>query len=438
MNSNQPCCPANSHGPLAAAATTATPITPFRYDSADNVYKEHMRNSIKSVTSLFTEGLPNNNNKNKKKSSNIGTIVTIPSTSNHASMDMYVTSGQRRQLLQELDPSAVDSSSSSSSSSFSSLFEYNNNVKRIIVVFSDVYGYSSGRHFQFADDLAKDLNNSSKNRNNDDSENDDTTSTTTTIVVVPDLFRGDPPMKPLSLWPFFFLSSSSLGGTLSYTRMIYKCKFVFNEKYVVSTTNDFIIPYLLNQTNKNKHVVSFSSVGFCFGTWVVAKTAAAAAAAVMKEDNDEDEEKKQQQQLWKCGVGMHPAFTLEQIHGGSEISLAKQIPGSFPYLLMPAGNDSDAIKIAINIDVDVDVDVGEGGVDGGGGGGGKETNDVNCVQIMAKARNVSQQEVSMEFPTMKHGWMTRGDPLADEDIHKAQILALQKCVEFLEKHHPVV
>ena len=435
MYSSPPCCPANSHGPLAAAAAAAaTPIALFSTNSTDNEYKEHMRNSIKSVTSLFTEGLPNNNNKNKKKSSNIGTIVTIPSTSNHASMDMYVTSGQRRQLLQELDPSAVESSSSSSSSSFSSLFEYNNNVKRIIVVFSDVYGYSSGRHFQFADDLAKDLNNSSKNRNNDDSENDDTTSTTTTtIVVVPDLFRGDPPMKPLSLWPFSFLSSSSLGGTLSYTRMIYKCKFVFNEKYVVSTTNDFIIPYILNQTNKTKNVVSFSAVGFCFGTWVVAKTAAAAAAAaVMKEDNDEDEEKKQQQQLWKCGVGMHPAFTLEQIHGGSEISLAKQIPGSFPYLLMPAGNDSDAIKIAIN----VDVGEGEGGVDGGGGE--KETNDVNCVQIMAKARNVSQQEVSMEFPTMKHGWMTRGDPLADEDIHKAQILALQKCVEFLEKHHPVV
>mmetsp|Transcript_29661 Transcript_29661/g.30148 ORF Transcript_29661/g.30148 Transcript_29661/m.30148 type:complete len:119 (+) Transcript_29661:130-486(+) len=112
---------------------------------------------------------------------------------------------------------------------------------------------------------------------------------------------------------------------------------------------------------------------------------------------------------WKCGVGMHPSFNLEQIHGGTELSLAKEI-GSFPYFLMPAGNDSSAMKV-----------------------GGE------CVIVMASSRgnDVDETDVSLEFPNMAHGWNTRGDPTSDDNIKDAQQLALKKCVEFIENHHPI-
>ena len=44
-----------------------------------------------------------------------------------------------------------------------------------------------------------------------------------------------------------------------------------------------------------------------------------------------------------CGVGIHPAWTLEKLHGRTDVALAEAI-GAALVLLMPAGNDSPSIK----------------------------------------------------------------------------------------------
>ena len=67
--------------------------------------------------------------------------------------------------------------------------------------------------------------------------------------------------------------------------------------------------------------------------------------------------------------------------------------------------------------------------------GMKPNSDV--VKILAGARNVPADEVSVEFPTMKHGWVIRGGGDKDPDIREAQEKALQLTCDFIKKHHPV-
>ena len=234
--------------------------------------------------------------------------------------------------------------------------------KRIVVVFSDVYGYSSGLHFQFADALAKKLG-------------------TDTTVVIPDLFRGSPCMQP---WSIF---GETVGGALGFPAMLFRAKFWYHSNYVYDSTTKLILPWLKNQSSSTCNDIEFSCVGFCFGGWVIGKTIGLGVP-------------------WKCGVGMHPAFNLEKVHGGTEHSLAEGV-GAVPYFLMPAGNDSKEVKV-----------------------GGAATN------IMAEARAVEESDVSLTFPKMLHGWVTRGNP-KDVNIKNAQTRALNKTVEFINTYHKV-
>jgi dienelactone hydrolase len=143
-----------------------------------------------------------------------------------------------------------------------------------------------------------------------------------------------------------------------------------------------LLPWISAQTNGRIDCVS--CLGFCFGGWVVARALALSA--------------------FKCGVGIHPSFQLETVHGSTQVAAAENV-GSKPILLLPAGNDE--LKP------------------------GHE-----AVQILAKARGVVQEEVSVEFPTMIHGWVTRGDS-TQPDICENQLKALQMTVDFIEKHHPI-
>ena len=267
----------------------------------------------------------------------VGVIREMEASGNQAKMNIYIT-----------PPGSLSQSISKSKSKSKS--------KRVVVVFSDVYGYSSGLHFQFADALAKRIGGS---------------------VVVPDLFRGSPCMQPWSLF------GAKVGGALGFPAMLFRAKFWYHPMYVNTAITDFILPWLRRVSSiKN---VEFSCVGFCFGGWVIGKTMGHGVP-------------------WKCGVGIHPAFNLEQIHGGTESSLAKGVL-SIPYFLMPAGNDSKQIKV-----------------------GGTVT------AILAKARNVKESQVSLEFPEMSHGWVPRGNP-EDDNIRNAQNKALEKTAEFILKHH---
>ena len=73
----------------------------------------------------------------------------------------------------------------------------------------------------------------------------------------------------------------------------------------------------------------------------------------------------------KCGVGVHPGFKVEGVHGGSEDDLVKKI-GTKPILLLPAGNDPKSDKV-----------------------GGKH------VKALADARDISEETISIEFPDLK-------------------------------------
>ena len=72
---------------------------------------------------------------------------------------------------------------------------------------------------------------------------------------------------------------------------------------------------------------------------------------------------------------------------------------------MPADNDSDSVKP-----------------------GGEST------RILEQARVVPDFAVSVPFPDMKHGWVTRGDDTKDGNIARDQADALRRCAEFILEH----
>ena len=106
----------------------------------------------------------------------------------------------------------------------------------------------------------------------------------------------------------------------------------------------------------------------------------------------------------KCGVGVHPSFLVEGVHRGSEEDLVKQT-GTKPILLLPAGNDSPHVKV-----------------------GGKH------IRAIAEARGVPESTISVEFPTMKHGWVIRGDG-TNAEVAKCQEEAMGAIVKFLGENH---
>lgn len=177
-------------------------------------------------------------------------------------------------------------------------------LKRVVFVFSDVYGYDTGNHILFADVLADRLD------------------ATKTAVLMPDLFRGNPIAQPL--FPSFL--PDSLGMLATLPAFLYRIRFNHPPIKVERDLTEQILPWLRKQV-PNLAQIGTSCLGFCFGGWVVARSLA------LEELN------------LKCGVGVHPSFIVEsKVHRGDEAELVMRI-GRKPVLLLPAGNDSKEIKV---------------------------------------------------------------------------------------------
>ena len=170
-------------------------------------------------------------------------------------------------------------------------------------MFSDVFGFDSARHFEFADQLAQGLG------------------VEDTAVVIPDVFRGSPCMQPFSFLPLGFTAPG----------MIWRAKFRYHKRYMNGIVKNLIMPWLKTATSltinlegekkeapkedtentteekeENKkdeakattqkeedenatrttpqdtsttleREVEFSTVGFCFGAWVIGTTVFPAA-----------------------------------------------------------------------------------------------------------------------------------------------------------------
>jgi len=234
--------------------------------------------------------------------------------------------------------------------------------KRVVLLYTDVFGIDTGHHKAIADRLAEKLG-------------------TKTSVLIPDFFRGKPIVKHTSWLPLAINVAF-----LYFPQILWNCKFRVTDKSLEKDITKVVLPWLRKKTNGTIDQTGFSCVGFCFGGWLVGMTLALPDVPA------------------KCGIGIHPAFKVEKLNGRSEIDLAVKI-GSKPILLLPAGND--------------DLKPGNAVVD-----------------TLAEARGVSPEEVSIPFPTMIHGWVTRGDS-EDPEINECQNKALQLTVDFIEKHHPV-
>lgn len=124
----------------------------------------------------------------------------------------------------------------------------------------------------------------------------------------------------------------------------------------------------------------YSSIGFCWGGWAIAKSKA--------EGID-----------WKCAVSPHPSTKIESvIFGNDERIMLDKI--DMPFLLLPAGNDMDNLKP-----------------------GSKEVE--TLTQYGGK---------SILFEKMIHGWVTRGD-LNETDVKENVEKALMVSLEFINEHN---
>lgn len=242
----------------------------------------------------------------------------------------------------------------------------------IVVVFSDVFGYDSGRHFEFADHMATLLNKS-----------EDVKAT----VLVPDVFFGRPLIVDYRFLPEFvsvllrlpsFIYRVRIGGTKKFTDPTYKILF----------------PWLAEQQGVDLGMVNLSWIGFCFGSWLGCKFMAYSRSGT---NNDKSTPS------WTCGVGIHPALQVEQITGnGSEEDLASSL-GDAPVKLMPASNDA------------------------------YRPGESKVVEIMATNQTIPEDQVSVLFNDVKHGFCSRGDS-SDEKVKRAQQKAEALAAEFILQH----
>ncbi|GMH79016.1 hypothetical protein TrLO_g7726 [Triparma laevis f. longispina] len=232
-----------------------------------------------------------------------------------------------------------------------------NPATKAVVIYSDVFGEGSGNHRRFADHLQSSLGSDY-------------------VVVLPDFFRGAPALNPISFLPSFLSDFFGAPG------MIFRLKFTYTfEPVIKRDSENTVVPWL-----KSKGVKQFACVGFCFGGWCVGQSLALPAKP------------------FSCGVGIHPSFNVEMLHGGTEEKLAEAI-GNTPILLLPAQNDRPTLK--------------PGG---------------ECVKMLAAARGVKEEDVSVPYSDMIHGWVTRGDDSKSQRVADAQADALKRSSEFISKN----
>lgn len=118
-------------------------------------------------------------------------------------------------------------------------------------------------------------------------------------------------------------------------------------------------------------------VGFCWGVWAMCKAYSCGVS-------------------FACGVGAHPSTRLEGMFGGDEQAMMEKV--AMPLLLLPAGGDPDNLK--------------EGGP---------------IAEAVKK-----QGGLSVTFPEMAHGWVSRGD-LADEAVKRDVEAAMKLAIDFLKE-----
>ncbi|KAG9411327.1 hypothetical protein AC1031_016965 [Aphanomyces cochlioides] len=135
---------------------------------------------------------------------------------------------------------------------------------------------------------------------------------------------------------------------------------------------------------KSAHgVTKVGAMGYCFGSWVVAKYSATAGNVL------------------SAGISFHPSWNVEEfIYGeGSGAKIAEHI--TVPQLILTAGNDSEWLKPGQEVD-----------------------------QILA-SRGIPAK--LLEFPSAQHGWVIRGD-LSDHVIAEAYRRAWdEEALPFLQK-----
>mmetsp|Transcript_43835 Transcript_43835/g.93218 ORF Transcript_43835/g.93218 Transcript_43835/m.93218 type:complete len:305 (+) Transcript_43835:65-979(+) len=181
-------------------------------------------------------------------------------------------------------------------------------LERVVLVFTDVFGYEAGNHRLFADVLAARLGGGEEGR---------------ATVLVPDLFRGNPIAQPI-------LSSylpDPIGILATLPAFLYRMRFGCTPQVLERDLTRLIFPWIKSQLKSPEKFdeMGASCVGFCFGGWVAARSLAMEGIPM------------------RCGVGVHPSFIMEGMFWGDEAELVRNT-GAKPILLLPAGNDKKSTK----------------------------------------------------------------------------------------------
>jgi dienelactone hydrolase len=230
---------------------------------------------------------------------------------------------------------------------------------RILVVFTDVYGIDSGNQKVICDALSDAFS------NNDDES--------TTLVIIPDLFRGNPIMKD---WGIFT-------STLMIPAVVWASKTRMTDTAIERDLMECLWPFLAKYNNNDPNV-NISMIGFCYGAWVMGRAMALPAFS----------------SFVKCGVGIHPSWQIQGLHGKTEMAMAEAIQAK-PLLFLSAGNDE--LKVGNPI-----------------------------VQQLAQQRGgIDEATIAIEFPDMVHGWVGRGDA-NDAKIAEQQEKALNLTTNFIK------
>ena len=335
-------------------------------------------------------------------------------------------------------PPSDSPSSSSSSSSSSSLVGLQPmpcyctgaplaTASSVVVVFTDVYGIEAGHHKVFADCLVERFMAPT------------TASTTanateeTVAVIIPDLQRGTPILQPwLTMSSSFSFARDMVDSFLGSPGMAVRVKKDYPPHKIEQEIFQMILPFLQRQrrhaknntntntntnTTKGKKSFKLSCVGFCFGGWVVGRVLGCPANHNNHTTTGGG---------FQCGVGIHPSFHPNLLHGERQTTMAERI--SKPMLLLPAWNDVDYKPNTKVVDIMTANRLQQQQLRRSNNNAKNNNNNNNN-----DGEEVEPPVVSIEFPTMMHGWVSRGDP-TDANVAKEQERALQLTVEFLQKH----
>jgi hypothetical protein len=118
-----------------------------------------------------------------------------------------------------------------------------------------------------------------------------------------------------------------------------------------------------------------------------------------------------------AGVIPHPSFHWEANHGGNSTELCKKC--TKPILLLPGSKSYVVIAIpTANIDECVQGNDSEAYDEGG--------------EMLEALKAGCSESATCRFPTVKHGWVPRGDIL-DPVVRDAVELAIQKIYEYFSK-----